>query len=87
MSRVRALVLSLGLAGFGLIGAACVPVKSPPPGGGGCNPNYSPCVPNAPDVDCAGGPGDGPAFVTGPIEVVGSDVYGLDADGDGVGCE
>jgi hypothetical protein len=25
--------------------------------------------------------------VAGPVQVIGSDVYGLDADGDGVGCE
>ena len=88
VSRVRVLVLSVSLAGFGLIGAACVPVKSPPPGGGGCDPNYSPCVPIAPDVDCAGGSGDGPAYVGGgPVFVTGVDVYNLDANGDGVGCE
>jgi len=50
-------------------------------------PNYSPCVPIAPDVDCAGGSGDGPAYVAGPVFVTGVDVYNLDADGDGVGCE
>jgi hypothetical protein len=38
-------------------------------------------------VDCAGGGGNGPAYVSGPVQVVGSDVYGLDSDGDGVGCE
>jgi hypothetical protein len=39
------------------------------------------------DVDCGGKGGDGPVFVQGPFEVVGSDVYGLDADGDGIACE
>lgn len=53
----------------------------------GCNPNYSPCVPDASDVDCAGGNGNGPVFVHGPIYVIGSDIYGLDRDGDGIGCE
>lgn len=38
-------------------------------------------------VDCAGGEGDGLAFVEGPVTVTGDDPYGLDADGDGVGCE
>jgi hypothetical protein len=54
-----------------------------------CNPNYSPCVPNDPvDVDCAGGGGNGPSFVAGPVNVIGSDVYGLDGnDNDGIGCE
>jgi hypothetical protein len=52
-----------------------------------CTPGYSPCVPVAYDVDCAGGSGDGPAYVEGPIYVTGSDPYGLDSDGDGVACE
>lgn len=56
--------------------------------GGDCNPSYSgACVPNASDVDCAGGEGNGPAFVQGPVRVVGSDPYRLDADNDGIGCE
>jgi hypothetical protein len=38
-------------------------------------------------VDCAGGSGVGPAYVSGPVQITGSDVYGLDNDGDGVGCE
>ncbi len=53
-----------------------------------CNPNYSgACVPNASDVDCAGGSGNGPAYVQGPVLVIGSDPYDLDRDGDGIGCE
>jgi len=53
-----------------------------------CDPNYSgACVPIASDVDCAGGKGNGPAYVRGPVYVVGTDIYGLDGDGDGVGCE
>ena len=48
---------------------------------------YSPCLPPGPDVDCAGGSGDGPRYVNGPVYVNGSDPYGLDTDGDGVGCE
>jgi hypothetical protein len=53
----------------------------------GCDPNYTPCVPIASDVDCAGGSGNGPAYVRGPVQVIGRDIYGLDRDGDGVGCE
>jgi hypothetical protein len=53
-----------------------------------CDPNYSgACVPIASDVDCAGGSGNGPAYVSGPVYVVGTDIYGLDRDHDGVGCE
>lgn len=53
-----------------------------------CDPNYTGnCVPISSDVDCAGGKGNGPAYVSGPVYVVGEDVYGLDRDKDGVGCE
>ena len=52
-----------------------------------CDPNYSGCVPIASDVDCAGGSGNGPAYVRGPVEVIGSDIYGLDRDGNGLACE
>lgn len=52
-----------------------------------CDPNYDPCVPIASDVDCAGGSGNGPAYVSGPVRVIGRDVYGLDSNGDGYGCE
>jgi len=53
-----------------------------------CHPSYEGvCVPVASDVDCAGGSGNGPAYVRGPVYVVGPDVYGLDRDGDGVACE
>ncbi|GAA1791957.1 hypothetical protein GCM10009795_042020 [Nocardioides hankookensis] len=52
-----------------------------------CDPNYSGCVPIAYDVDCAGGSGDGPAYVQGPVRVIGTDIYDLDYDNDGWGCE
>lgn len=52
-----------------------------------CDPNYSGCVPIASDVDCAGGSGNGPAYVRGPVRVIGKDIYGLDHDNDGYGCE
>ncbi|TAM65571.1 MAG: hypothetical protein EPN51_19520 [Mycobacterium sp.] len=56
--------------------------------GSSCDPNYSgACVPIASDVDCAGGSGNGPAYVSGPVTVIGKDIYGLDRDGNGVGCE
>lgn len=51
-----------------------------------CTPGYSPCLPPASDYDCAGGSGNGPAY-TGRVTVTGSDPYGLDADGDGIGCD
>jgi len=53
-----------------------------------CHPSYTgACLdPNASDYDCAGGSGDGPKY-TGRVTVVGPDEYGLDGDGDGIGCE
>ena len=54
----------------------------------GCDPNYAEaCVPIASDVDCVGGGGNGPAYFSGIAKVVGTDVYGLDRDGDGYACE
>jgi hypothetical protein len=54
-----------------------------------CDPNYKgACLkPNVSDYDCAGGSGDGPYYVQGPVTVVGDDHYDLDRDGDGVACE
>lgn len=54
-----------------------------------CHANYTgACVPIASDVDCEGGSGNGPAYVRGPVQVIGKDVYGLDSGGEpGVGCE
>jgi resuscitation-promoting factor RpfB len=68
------------------IGTYVAPVRQST---GGCDPNYSgACVPIASDVDCSGGSGDGPAYVSGPVYVIGSDIYGLDGrDNDGIGCE
>ena len=55
--------------------------------GSRCDPNYSGCVPIASDVDCAGGNGNGPAYVRGTVKVIGTDIYNLDVDGDGLACE
>jgi hypothetical protein len=52
-----------------------------------CDPNYTPCVPIASDVDCGGGRGNGPSYVWTPVTVIGTDIYGLDDDGDGTGCD
>lgn len=53
-----------------------------------CDPNYSgECVPVASDVDCGGGSGNGPEYVYGVVEVVGTDIYDLDRDNDGYGCD
>ncbi len=73
---------------------ATAPPPPPPtvttaPPAANCHPSYrGACVPaGVEDVDCAGGSGNGPYYVEGPVEVVGPDEYGLDADHDGIGCE
>lgn len=66
------------------------PSKPPPtsPASSNCHLSYrGACLDaNASDYDCAGGSGNGP-FYTGRVEVIGPDDFGLDRDGDGVGCE
>ncbi len=58
-------------------------------GGSNCDPNYSgACLHDGiGDHDCAGGSGDGPNYVDVTVRVVGTDVFRLDANGDGYGCE
>jgi hypothetical protein len=78
-------------------GGRPTPCRATPSGGGGgggaappkpprttprpsCSPSYSPCVPNVPgDLDCAD--------IGFTVSVIGPDVYRLDGDGDGIGCE
>ncbi|WP_395402229.1 hypothetical protein ACHMXB_01675 [Arthrobacter sp. UC242_113] len=68
--------------------ALVAPPAAAAPAPSNCDPNYSgACVPIASDVDCAGGNGNGPAYVQGPVTVTGSDIYRLDSNSDGVGCE
>jgi hypothetical protein len=46
----------------------------------GCDPNYTPCVPDVPyDLDCSD--------IGHSVEVIGGDPNGFDGDGDGFGCE
>ena len=67
---------------------ALPPPPPPPAQPANCDPNYKgACLdPNASDYDCVGGSGNGPKY-TGTVTVVGYDHYGLDSDGDGIGCE
>jgi hypothetical protein len=74
------------------VGTKELPPPTPPPvsvqpPASNCTPGYSPCIPPGSDVDCAGGTGNGPRYVSGPVYVTGSDSYGLDRDGNGIGCE
>ncbi|WP_084812484.1 excalibur calcium-binding domain-containing protein [Jannaschia sp. CCS1] len=60
-----------------------------PANGQACHSSYvNVCIsPTGGDVDCAGGNGNGPRYVRGPVRVVGPDTYRLDRDGDGIACE
>jgi hypothetical protein len=65
---------------------------TPPPSTPGptsiCHPSYSAAclLPHASDYDCVGGDGNGP-YYTGRVRVTGPDVFDLDANGDGTGCD
>ncbi|GLK18980.1 G5 domain-containing protein [Herbiconiux flava] len=79
------------LIAIGSMQPAPPPAPEPAPmpdDGGGCDPNYAGgCVPIDSDVDCPGGSGNGPSYAPGPVQVVGSDIYDLDRDGNGWGCD
>ena len=63
------------------------PVRSSPRAN--CDPSYpDTCLHDGiGDYDCAGGSGNGPNYVDGPVQVRSPDPFRLDADHDGVGCE
>ena len=48
-----------------------------------CHPSYIPCLPIVADLNCPAVRAMGKA----PVRVIGRDVYHLDADHDGIGCE
>lgn len=52
--------------------------NTPDPAKGDCAKGYSPCLPVVADLNCPD--------VGGPVTVTGGDPYGLDRDGDGIGC-
>lgn len=68
-------------------------VPPPPPApepdtASGCHSSYTgACVPIDTDVDCAGGSGNGPSYVQGPVTVIGPDVYDLNRDDDTIACD
>jgi hypothetical protein len=83
-TRIVSLVASLLLTCGVLVGAAA----ASPAAKKKCHPSYKgACLdPKASDYDCIGGSGNGPKY-TGRVRVVGPDVFRLDADHDGWGCE
>jgi hypothetical protein len=86
-SRVTVALASLAVAcGVTVASASASPDAKRPPKK--CHPSYTgACLdPNASDYDCIGGSGNGPKY-TGKVRVVGPDVFRLDADHDGWGCE
>ena len=87
---VRTVVARKPVPRIKVVGTRVDPPKPPPAPEppAGCDSNYSGgCVPIASDVDCGGGSGNGPAYVYGVVRVVGADIYDLDRDGDGYGCD
>jgi hypothetical protein len=70
--------------------AAPAPAAVAPASSGSCHPSYQgTCIPpDVSDADCYPGSGDGPWYVKEDnVKVVGPDVFDLDRDGDGIGCE
>jgi hypothetical protein len=66
------------------------PAPPPPtPAPSGCHSSYQGyCLRvGIGDWDCAGGSGNGPNYVPVRVRVVGADVFDLDADNDGFGCD
>ena len=78
--RIPAMLL--GLAAVAFLGVPQATAKKR------CHSSYKgACLKaSASDYDCAGGSGNGP-YYTGKVRVVGPDVFRLDSDGDGWGCE
>ena len=81
--NMRRKYISIGVAGLllmaGTYGGSFLS-GNPALNGSECNPNYFPCVPDDyPDLDCN--------EVEWRVDVTGTDVYNLDRDGDGIGCE
>lgn len=74
--------LAFAALAFGVTGAAIYCSNHSCGGGGYASANSSSL-----DRDCAGGSGDGPLYVQGPVRVGFYDPYDLDRDGDGIGCE
>jgi flagellar hook assembly protein FlgD len=86
--------LQVSAAYYGLRDASpwrVVKVKRKAAAPSNCTPGYSPCLVDhgGEDYDCAGGSGNGPYYTEPGVvyTVTGLDPYGLDANGNGLGCE
>lgn len=82
----QARTAAIGLWAVGTVTPAPTVATAPVPfvgGGGNCHPSYSPCLPIVDDLDCT----DVRAMGKAPVTIKGPDVYRLDRDGDGLGCE
>src|SRR5689334_14915196 len=65
-----------------------IQAQSPTSRSSQCDPAYPDAclVDGIGDYDCAGGSGNGPNYAPRRIRVLPPDPFGLDRDGDGVGC-
>jgi hypothetical protein len=81
---MKLVLLAVAVTLLALIGQASArpSAGSAPSTSAACAPGYRPCLPVRADLDC-----DQIADELKPIRVTGSDPYGLDGDGDGLGCE
>lgn len=73
-----------------MVATTAPPTTVEPSDVAGCHPSYADvCLPSdASDVDCPSGTGNGPVYApSSNFQVVGPDVFDLDRDGDGTGCE
>jgi hypothetical protein len=95
-SRPSGIEVDVGSSVTFTVAKAGAPTTEPPPPPKTTEPPPSNCDPAYPDVclhdgigdyDCAGGSGNGPNYVAGPIRVLPPDPFRLDSDGDGWGCE
>jgi len=77
--RRRLVLLAGGLTLAGLLAFIAFRYLNPAATPGECAAGYDPCLPVAVDLDC-------PQIRT-LVTVTGEDQYGLDRDGDGLGCQ
>ncbi len=80
LNRRRMFGIGAAIAGL-LLGGVTINNTEPvaPLITGDCNPNYTGCIANKYDVDCG--------ELTAPVRVIGTDIYRLDGDKDGIACE